>query len=304
MVAEPGTTLVAVASRNRAKAERFAERFGCEAVVGYQTLLDRSDIDAVYIPLPAMLHGEWIERSLLAGVHVLAEKPLTTDRRLTQRLVQLAKARDLLLMENFMFLQHSQHAEVRRLLSQGVIGEIRSFTSAFTIPPKPAEDIRYQPDIGGGALWDVGVYPLRASLHFLGAGLEVVGALLRHARQPDVVVSGSILLSTPAGVSAQLAFGMEHSYRTDYEFCGSDGRLSLDRVFTPPDSHQPVVRIEWQDHREELVLPADRQFAKVIATFVQAVAAGTDTVPSTDSSVQLAALIEQVDTVARHTYGG
>jgi dTDP-3,4-didehydro-2,6-dideoxy-alpha-D-glucose 3-reductase len=286
--------LVAVASRDGAKARRFTDRFGGDPLDSYQALLDRPDVDAVYLPLPAVLHAEWIRRALLAGKHVLAEKPLTTDHRTATELVRLARDRGLLLFENVMFLQHSQHAAVRRLVADGAIGRLRQFSSTFTIPPKPATDIRYQADVGGGALLDVGVYPIRAASYFLGPDLEVTGAVLRHDSRFGVVVSGAVLLHTPDGVSAQLTFGMEHSYRTSYELSGSTGRLALDRVFTPPAHHQPVVRVERQDHREELTLPADDQFANVVDLFVGAVRDGTDLSDAADDSLRQAYLVDQV----------
>ncbi|WP_433226646.1 Gfo/Idh/MocA family protein [Microtetraspora malaysiensis] len=294
MAAEPDVRLVAVASREEAKARKFAARFGCEPVTGYRNLLLRPDVDAVYVPLPAMLHAEWVERALLAGKHVLAEKPLTSSHRQASRLVELAGSRGLLLFENFMFLHHSQHAAVRRLLADGVIGELRAFAAAFTIPPKPAGDIRYQAEVGGGALLDIGVYPIRAALHFLGPELGFAGGVLRWNTRRNVVSSGSILLATPQGVSAQLTFGMEHSYRTTYELSGSAGRILLDRVFTPPESHRPVVRIERQDRSEELVLPSDHQFANVVRHFTQALRQGHDLAAEAGNTLRQARLVDQV----------
>ncbi|MGH3707330.1 MAG: Gfo/Idh/MocA family protein [Pseudonocardiaceae bacterium] len=292
LLASDGARLVAVASRDGAKAGQFAGRFGCEAVTGYENLLAREDIDAVYIPLPAMLHAEWIERALLAGKHVLAEKPLCTDHATSAKLFSLAEERGLLLFENFMFLHHSQHVAVAEVLAEGVIGELRAFSSTFTIPPKPAGDVRYQADVGGGMLLEVGVYPLRAAEHFLGPDLTVVGAVLR--RSHEVVVSGGILLRDGNGVPAHLTFGMEHSYRTSYELSGSVGRLGLDRVFTPPETYQPVLWIQRQDHFEERILRADHQFANVVRLFTDVVRSGDDLVAHTTASLRHALLVDQV----------
>jgi NDP-hexose-3-ketoreductase len=299
LLAVPGARLVAVASRDAAKAGRFAGRFGCEPVHGYRELLDRTDIDAVYVPLPAMAHADWVERALRAGKHVLAEKPLTHSGRRSAELVALAGERGLVLLDNFMFLHHAQHAAVRELLEKGAIGEPRSFAAAFTIPPKPDGDIRYDPATGGGALLDVGVYPIRAAVHFLGPGLEFAGAVLRRHRDHRVVLSGSVLLTTAEGVTAHLSFGMENAYRNSYEFSGTAGRLTLDRVFTPPPWYQPVVRVERQDHREEFVLPPDHQFVNSVGAFVDAVLRGTDVTPWQQGSLRQAALVDRITAQAR-----
>ncbi|MFD5269967.1 Gfo/Idh/MocA family protein [Streptomyces sp. NPDC058335] len=294
LTANDDVRVVAVAGRDPAKTARFARWFGCEAVDGYDRLLDRTDLDAVYVPLPAMLHAPWVEKALLSGRHVLVEKPLTATHEDTERLARLARAKDLALFENFMFLHHSQHRRIAELLSDGVIGELRAFSATFTIPPKPADDIRYLADIGGGALLDIGVHPVRAALHFLGSELEVAGAVLR--RDPDrrVDLAGMALLHTPEGVLGRIHFGMEHSYRSGYVLSGSEGRIELDRAFTPPPHHQPVVRIERQNHREELVLPPDHQFANVTRAFVTAVREGEGRHVHAALSSRQAALVSRI----------
>jgi NDP-hexose-3-ketoreductase len=249
--------------------------------------------------LPALLHAEWVERSLDAGKHVLVEKPMTGSPAQTDRLLELAHSRGLVLLENFMFLFHSQHAAVRKQLADGAIGELRGFSSAFTIPPKPAGDIRYLRDVGGGAFLDFGGYPVRAALHFLGGDLDIVGAVFRHDRAYDVVMSGSVLLTTPQGVPARLTFGMEHSYLNRYTVAGSTGVMRLDRVFTPPESHHPVLRIERQDHREEIVLPPDHQFANVVRAFARAALYGEDLRSQQEGTQQQAELMERISQAAR-----
>lgn len=298
--AEPLTEVAAIASRGWDRARRFTDRFGGEPVEGYAALLKRDDIDAVYVPLPAVLHAEWIDQALRAGKHVLAEKPLTTDREQAERLFVLAAERRLLLMENFMFLHHPQHQRVADMIEEGAIGELRSFAASFTIPPKPQGDIRYQADVGGGALLDIGVYPIRAAGFFLGMDLDVAGAVLRYERSHGVVVGGSALLTDRQGVTAQLTFGMEHSYTNSYEFRGSTGRLSLNRVFTPPATYQPVVHVERQDHSEQFVLPSDDQFAKSVRAFAQAVLSGEHPEEWSRNSVGQAALVDSVRTNARN----
>lgn len=298
MRSDPAVRIAAIASRDIRRATEFTDEFGGVPLEGYESLLERDDVDAVYVPLPALLHAEWIERALLAGKHVLAEKPLTDGYAETVRLLELARSRGLVLLENYMFLYHSQHATVRKLIADGAIGELRGFSSSFTIPPKPTGDIRYQRDVGGGPFLDFGGYPVRAALHFLGNDLQIAGAVLRHNTEWDVVMSGTILLSTAQGVTAQLTFGMEHSYRNSYSLSGSTGRIMLDRVFTPPPAYRPVLRIDRQDHREELVLPPDHQFANVVATFARTVLHGGDMRSQEEGTLRQATLVEQIQQVA------
>ena len=294
-----GVTLTAVASRDPARARDVARRFGCAAAGGYDDLLDRPDIDAVYVPLPTGLHAEWVRRALAAGKHVLAEKPLTTDHDTALSLVEQARKAGLLLLENFMFLHHSQHAAVRRLVADGRIGELRVCTAHFGIPPLAANDVRYRPDLGGGALLDVGVYPIRAAQLLLGDELEVVGAVRRTDPARGVDVGGHALLSTPSGVTAELAFGFEHAYRSSYVLWGDRGRLTLDRAFTPGPAWQPVVRIESQDRVEELTLPPDHQFRNIAEFFARTIRQGGDFGAAGAEILRQARLVEAVRTGQR-----
>ncbi|MFC8827291.1 Gfo/Idh/MocA family protein [Streptomyces sp. NPDC057137] len=271
------TRLVAVASRDAARARSTAAPYDARPVHGYHPLLERDDIDAVYVPLPAALHHTWVEAALRAGKHVLAEKPLTTEATGTARLFRLARRGGLALVENVMFVHHPQHETVRRLVADGAVGELRSFRAEFSVPRLPAADIRHQPELGGGALWDTGVYPVRAALHFLGPHLEAVGAVLTKDRGLGVDTSGAALLRTPSGVTAQLAFGLDHGYASAYELCGSHGRISVDRAFTPPADHAPVVRIESRAGRREIRLEPCDQVAAAVSAFASAALRGETT---------------------------
>ncbi|TCO62045.1 Gfo/Idh/MocA family protein [Actinocrispum wychmicini] len=293
MAAHPDVELVAVASRDRAKAERFAARFACEPVTGYDELLARDDIEAVYVPLPVMLHAEWVEHALRAGLHVLCEKPLAGCFAETERLVKLAQQLDLTLMESLMFTRHSQHHTVRELVGAGTIGEIRGLTADFGFPPRPPTDMRYHP-VGGGALTEIGVYPVRTALLYLGDGVQVVGATARRDRRLGVDLSGSALLVGPDGTPAHLTWGMEHGYRSAYELWGSSGRIVVEWAYTPPASHAPVIRIEQQDRREWRTLPPDDQFGNVLTTFVRAVRTGREGDLQGEEVLRLADLMQRV----------
>ncbi|MET9295641.1 Gfo/Idh/MocA family oxidoreductase [Streptomyces sp. NPDC003077] len=293
LVSHPRARLAAVASRSAAKAERFAAAFGCDAVTGYERLLERPDVDAVYLPLPAGLRAEWIGRALAAGKHVLAEKPLTVTAPTARALVALSRERGLLLMESFMFLHHSAHRTVREWVDAGRIGEPRAFTATFTIPPLPGDDIRHRPELGGGALLDLGAYTVRAAQLHCGCGLRPVGSVLVTDPHTGVDTSGAALLAA-GPVTAQLSFGMTGPYRCGYSLRGSTGTLTLDRAFTPPPDWQPVLRVESQDRVRELRLPADDHFANTVTAFTSAVLSAEDFTAHGDQIVRQAELLDGI----------
>ncbi|GHH52467.1 Gfo/Idh/MocA family protein [Lentzea cavernae] len=288
--ASDAVEVTAVASRDLAKAQETAAPYGCAAVAGYEAVLERSDVDAVYVPLPVALHAEWVERALLAGKHVLAEKPLTADLATTVRLVELAAEKGLVLRENFMFPFHGQHAEALSSLD----GELIGLTAAFTVPPVPSGDIRHQRDLGGGALLDLGVYPLRTAQLFLGNDLEVVGARLRVDEKLGVDVAGAVLLAREDGVTAQLTFGMEHSYRSCYELVGSAGAISVDRAFAPPAGLAPPARLVDRDGVRQVALGQDDQYRNAVELFAAAVRTPQVRHGDAADTIALASLVEGV----------
>ncbi|MFI5908339.1 Gfo/Idh/MocA family protein [Dactylosporangium sp. NPDC051541] len=296
----PQATLSAVASRDPEKAKAFAAEFG-GAATGYAELLERDDVDAVYLPLPTALHGLWGARVLAAGKHLLVEKPATTDAEGTRALVRAATTADRLLRENFTFAHHPQHATVARLVADGRIGHLRTFTGEFCFPPLPDGDIRYVPRLGGGSLLDAGVYPLRAAQLLLGDDLRVVGGALRMDPRRGVDVAGQALLVSADGVFASAQFGFQHAYGSRYTLWGSSGRIVVDRAFTPAATWSPVLRIEQQDRVEELTLPPGHQFLGAVASFAGAVLAGR-TARHPEEQAGLASMVrtaELVDAVRR-----
>ncbi|MCQ9134357.1 MULTISPECIES: Gfo/Idh/MocA family oxidoreductase [Streptomyces] len=263
--------LTAIASRSREKAATAAAAAGCAAVEGYERLLELPGIDAVYIPLPNSEHAKWAHRALEAGKHVLLEKPAVPAEGTARELVALAEERGLVVMENFAFLRHPQHAQAQALVADGAIGELRSYHGAFGIPPTDPRGIKYQADLGGGALWEVGCYPVRAAQEYLGPSARVLGAGLKSDPDLGVDVAGAALLGDDDGVSANCSFGLSHGYRSAYELWGSEGRLVLEWAFTPSVGARPVLRLQQKDRETQLLAPASDQFLGVFTTFHEAV---------------------------------
>ncbi|WP_188193693.1 Gfo/Idh/MocA family protein [Nonomuraea sp. SYSU D8015] len=291
--------VVAIASRQRAKAERFAARFGGESVEGYARLLERDDVDVVYVALPTGLHHQWTLRALKVGKHVLVEKSFATSHAEAEEMLETARAHGLRVTENFAFVHHRQHEEVRRLIAEGCIGEPHVLTGEFGIPPRDPGDIRYRADLGGGALLDVGVYPLRAAQMFLDSGVSVLGSTLRMDERRGIDLGGTALLGSDNGFTAQLTFSFEASYRSTYSIWGSSGRITLERAFSPPASLSTVVRLEREGGVKDISVPPDDQFANAVRAFARSVREGADPAGHRRALLQRADLLEQIRNQAR-----
>ncbi|NCC73078.1 MAG: Gfo/Idh/MocA family oxidoreductase [Sphingobacteriia bacterium] len=272
--AVPEWRLVAIASRSCEKAENFAGQFNCDAVVGYENLLKRNDVDAIYMPLPTGLHYEWITKSLMAGKHVLAEKSIAADYSSACRMVELARENNLVLMENFMFQYHSQHQFVFTMIRKGEIGEVRVFRANFAFPPMNKSNFRYDEKIGGGALLDAAGYTVRAVHFIMGDDFVVKAANLYHDPELKTNIYGGAFLDNGKGISAQIAFGMDHYYQCNYEIWGSKGKITVDRAFTPKPDYSPLIVLEKQGERHEYKMKPDNHFIGSIKEFHRTIVSG------------------------------
>ncbi len=229
-VAQTDHEITAIASRSEERAEQFAETHGIAQAFGSYIELLESDVDAVYIPLPNSLHAEWTKRAADHGVHVLCEKPLAVDAEEAREMGRYCDERDVTLMEAMMFRYYPRTERMADVANE--FGEVRSVDAGFhsSLRRWPA-GTRFDPDLGGGCLLDVGVYAIEAARLFLGEPERVV-ARVADPEETGVETHVSGLLVFSGGRTAQIdcSFRLE-----DAQYCrveGTDGRLHADRAFS------------------------------------------------------------------------
>lgn len=261
--------VIGVASRNKQKANTFAEKFNTKAYYSYQDLLDDSNLDAIYIPLPNSLHYEWILKALDRSLNILVEKSMACTYEQVVGLNDLAKKKNLVLMENFQFRFHSQLGYIQKILDEGVIGELRNVRSCFGFPPFSQKDnIRYNHKLGGGALLDAGAYPIKITQVFLGPDVYVASSSLAVPEGYEVDIWGSGYIKQKNGpLTSQISFGFDNYYQNSIELWGSKGKLSTNRIFTAPSTLAPILNIETSEEKKSIELPKDDHFIKMLYHF-------------------------------------
>jgi predicted dehydrogenase len=163
MAQAAGCRVVAIASRDGARARAAADGFGiARAYAAYDALLADSEVEAVYIPLPNPLHVDWSVRALEAGKHVLCEKPLALDAAGVERLIQARDRTGRLIEEAYAYRNHPQWDFIRHTLEAGVLGELRAVTGVLAYDNPDPADLRNRPEMGGGGLYDLGGYIVSA----------------------------------------------------------------------------------------------------------------------------------------------
>lgn len=223
---------VLVASRDRARAAEFAAREGVEGVSdGYRELLESGEIDAVYVALPNSHHAEWAIAGLEAGLAVLCEKPLTAAVDETDRVLEVAlRQADALLWEAFVFPFQAQHQRIVALIDDGALGELAEISSAFHFRVGRDDDIRLSAELGGGALADVGCYPIRLAHELLGPVDGPVGIDAVWGREVEVDAAGIV---SHGNRRLTLTCGFRRASDTFTRILGDGGRIHLTNPFHP-----------------------------------------------------------------------
>lgn len=235
--------LIAVASRSRDTADLYAEEHGISKAYGsYEEMLADPAIDVVYISLPNGLHTEWSLRCAEAGKHVLCEKPLALSVEEVDQLLEAAGRCGVTIQEATMMRFHSQTAYVRNLIAQGAIGEVRMGRGLFTFTLERPGDIRLDPAMGGGSVWDLGSYCVSFARTVLQAEpVEVRAVEVTGPTGIDLSFSGH--LRFPKGTFFHFFSSFASFTQVDADLLGTAGYLHLDLPWVNRENQPATVRL-------------------------------------------------------------
>ena len=269
--------LTAVASRDQSKAENYARTWNIPRAYGsYQEMLDSGAIDAVYISLPNHLHAEWTIRALESGVHVLCEKPFAITLPEVDAMIAASQKNGRCLAEAFMYRHHPQTKIAGDFIRQGNLGELSHTWGTFSFPLDRRPDVRISPEMGGGSLWDVGVYPLSLAQYFFGAPpIAVFGSQWIGESGVDETFAGELCFA--GNRFAQISSSFRTPVFTHFEAIGTAGRLSLNRPFTQMDEARQLVFYPKDGEPVELPVPEQELYVGEIEDLNNAILHGAPT---------------------------
>jgi xylose dehydrogenase (NAD/NADP) len=281
--------LVAVASRELGKAAEYAVTWGISRIFGsYEEMLDSDQVDAVYISLPNRLHARWAVRAAEAGKHVLCEKPLALSISEVDQISAAAEANGVVAAEAVMYLYHPLIERLAELVEDGAVGEVQLVRGAFSFTLDRPGDVRWQPELGGGALWDVGSYPVSLIRRLLGEPEEVFG--WQKLAETGVDESFAGLLRYRGGALGSFDAGFHHPFRVEAEVVGSEGVLRLERPYVMTPSSAIVIR-RGDEETIESASKADPYQCEVEAVAAAALDGAPLPVPLSSSRANVATLL-------------
>ena len=270
--------IVALATRFPDQAQQIATDNGIAHVYdSYEALLVDPQVEVVYVPLPNHLHHPWTIKALEAGKHVLCEKPLACNAREAGEMAAAAKEAGRLLMEAFMYRFHPRSRRIKQLVAEGAIGTPRLVRSAFCFRMADSEwsdppNVRLHPEMGGGALLDVGCYSVSVARWFLGAEPSKVQAQAEYdPGGVDVHVVGSLSFAGNGLASFEASF--ISALQQTYSIAGSDGVIELPHNAFVPWENEAIFYVRGRDQEtgQKHSVPGADEYQLMVEHFADAV---------------------------------
>jgi D-xylose 1-dehydrogenase (NADP+, D-xylono-1,5-lactone-forming) len=277
------SALTTVASRTPDRARAYAAEWRIPRALGsYDALVQDPDVDVLYISLPNHLHVEWTVKALEAGKHVLCEKPLALSVEDVDRIAAACRRTGKAAAEAFMYRHHPLTTAVRAFVAGGRLGAIKIYRGAFTFPLTRDGDVRLDPSMGGGSLWDVGCYPLSYANLIAGAApVDVFG--WRRTSDRGIDMEFFAMMRYADGSVAQFDSGFAGPFRAEMEVVGTGGTLRMHRPFKT-DERSRLQFTAATDEVENIVFSADAAYAGEVADLESAALDGTQPCVSLDES--------------------
>jgi predicted dehydrogenase len=289
--------VVAVASEGRPDGD-YATFGASRTHPTYQALLDDPEVEAVYVPLPNSLHAEWTAKAAAAGKHVLCEKPLACSAVEASAMADACETAGVLLFEAYMTPFHPRSAAFAEVVRSGVLGELRFGRTAFTGELKDAENHRWSPAMGGGALLDVGIYCLAPLL--LAAGeRRPLGLAASAVMTPSGVDSSfSGWLDFGGGFTATFECSFEAPERQRLEIVGTEAAVTMERTFTPGLEDTRIELLHRDGRREDVEAPGGDPYLGMVTHVAEVIRGEAEPQRTVDDAIDVATLIDRLKVVA------
>jgi predicted dehydrogenase len=290
-----GAQVVAIASRDAARSRAAADRLGIPAAyASYEALLAADDVDAVYVPLPNDQHAEWTIKAAEAGKHVLCEKPLAMSAAQAEEMAAACTQHGVKLQEAFMYRHHPTWVEAVRLVRSGAIGTLQAVQTWFSYFNDDPQNIRNRVEHGGGALMDIGCYPVNLSRMLFDAEPVAVASRVRRDPAMGIDTLTSAVLEFPGGGQSSFAVCIRCEPSQHVTIVGSTGLIDIDIPFNIPWDEETRIHLTSDGGAPRtLTFPQANQYTIQAELFGRAIVDGTEVVvPVSDAVANLRVMDE------------
>jgi len=288
-------SIIAIASRDKRKAETIAKEFGIPKYYeGYQALLNDPEIEAVYIPLPNHLHVEWAKKALMAGKHVLVEKPIALSSEEAKDLLETAKQHpELKITEAFMYKCHPQWIKVKQMVDGGEIGTLKTIQSSLSFFEDDADHIVNNKQFGGGGLMDIGCYSISNSRLLFGSEPKSVLANIEYHPEFKVDILATGILEFDGG-SSSFFCATQLVDNQQVEIFGTTGSIKFELPFNPPKDRPSKIWLTKQEVTTEMEFEICDQYTLQADVFSLAILENNKTPVHLEDAVDNMRVIEKM----------
>ncbi|WP_163717911.1 Gfo/Idh/MocA family protein [Mangrovibacterium lignilyticum] len=288
--------VTAICSRNADQARTIANQLGIEkAYATYDELLADPEIDAIYNPLPNHMHVEWTLKALQAGKHVLCEKPIGLDeaeaKKLTDKAASFPKLK---VMEAFMYRFHPQWKKTAELISTGAIGKVKTMQAFFSYYNVDPGNIRNKPEVGGGALMDIGCYCISfPRFIFAEEPHTVIGMMDKDPQMGTDRMSSGILLF-PEGKTATFTCSTQLTSFQRVHILGDEGQIVVEIPVNAPPTEQSKITLITKSKTEDILFDAVDQYTLQADAFASAILTNKDVPTPLSDAIKNMAVIDAI----------
>ncbi len=287
--------ITAIASRNLNEAKKAAASLEIPKAYGsYEELLTDTEIEAVYIPLPNHMHVEWAIKAMEAGKHVLLEKPVGLSSEQAESLIQASKLNpSLKIMEAFMYRHHPQWQKAKKLVADGNIGTLKTIQTFFSYYNTDPNNIRHNPDFGGGGLMDIGCYCISLSRFIFDEEPKRVNGLVEFDPKFKTDRMASGILDFPGGTSTFTCSTQLVPFQRVTIF-GDKGSIEIEIPFNAPPDKPTRLWLHTSDKTEEITFDICDQYTIQGDLFSKAILENTEVPTPLEDAMNNMLVIEAV----------
>jgi glucose-fructose oxidoreductase len=296
--AQPNSTLTALVSDDPEKLRKLSRRYGIRRICGYDDadeLFESGEVDAVYIALPNSMHREYTERAARAGLHVLCEKPMAVTSADCEKMIEVTRQNGVKLMVAYRLHFERGNLEAAEMAHSGTLGDLRFFSSNFSMQVAP-ENFRSSRKLGGGPLYDIGIYCINAArAAFAAEPMQVLATAVtrRDQRFKEIPETVAVIMKFPQERIASFTCSFGGADRSAYEIVGTKGSITLDPAYEYAQGVEYVLRLgkRKRDRRYE----KSDQFAPELIYFSDCVLRGFEPEPSGEEGMADIRVIEALN---------
>lgn len=287
-------SVAAVAARDPARAAAYASKHGIARVHrSYEDLIADPELDAIYNPLPNGLHAEWTLKAIAAGKHVLCEKPFTSNADEARKVAAAAAGAGVIVTEAFHYRYHPLAEKMRTIAHTGELGTIREIRTAMCFPLPRFSDIRYNYDLGGGAMMDAGCYALHC-MRLLGPGEPVLVRAEAKLHTPTIDRAMNADFHFNGGATARLEASMwsRQLLKMSASVTGDRGELHVLNFVAPHLFNRLSVTVNGKTHRERVA--GEPTYTLQLRSFAASVLRGEPNLATAEDAVITMGLIDEI----------